>query len=118
MISDFFPTNAPKDPNGGRGAEFSHRWTCIGSVAAVFVDALPKAQGVHGQLNSGLCHLLGAMGVLVGKKSRKTLPKFPKAGIALPTVGRQHRVRVRGEVHGRALRRAHGHWCLGLEADT
>ena len=31
-------------------------------------------QGVHGQLNSGLHRLMGAMGVLVGKKIQESAP--------------------------------------------
>ena len=39
----FSPTNAPGEPSGGRGADFTWPWTCIFSVVAVFMDALSKA---------------------------------------------------------------------------
>ena len=38
----FSPTNAPKDPNGGRGGEFSRQRTCILSVEAVFWTRSPR----------------------------------------------------------------------------
>ena len=66
-------------------------------------------QGVHGQLKSGLHCPLGAMGVLVGKKSRIVLHQAVLAGNATLSVGEFHRVRLRGEVHGRAHQRVHGH---------
>ena len=40
------------------------------------------------------------------------------AGNATLSVGECHRVRLRGEVHGRAHRRAHGHSSWGLGAHT
>ena len=51
----FSPTNAPRDPNGGRSADFTRPRTCISSVVAVFMDAL--SQACMGHLDPGFHRL-------------------------------------------------------------
>ena len=112
----FSPTNAPGDPSGGRGADFTWPRTCIFSVVAVFMDALSKA--CMAGYNQG-CTVFWVQWVCQMAKQSTILPQEAVlAGIGMLTADAHHRARVCGEVHGRALRRAHGHWIWGLGSDT